>query len=55
MNRLSKLSVVLATASMLAVPVFAGEIMGKIGGLDTLIAATGLLAFAFFMQKLNKK
>lgn len=55
MNRLSKLSVVLATASMLTMPAFAGEIMGEIGGIDTLIAATGLLAFAFFMQKINKK
>lgn len=55
MNRLSKLLVLLAIASLLTVPVFAGQVMGEVGGLDTLIMATVLLAFVFFMQKFTKK
>lgn len=55
MNRLSKLLVFLAIASMLTVPAFAGQVMGDVGGMDTLIMATVLLVFAFFMQKFTKK
>ena len=56
MDRLSRMSAVLASAALMTVPAYAaeGKVFGEIGGLDTLIMATVLLAFGFLLQKFNK-
>lgn len=56
MNGLSRMCTVLASAALVTAPAYAaeGNILGAIGGLDTLVMAVVLLAFGFFMQKFNK-
>lgn len=55
-NGLSRMCTVLASAALVTAPAYAaeGNILGAIGGLDTLVMAVVLLAFGFFMQKFNK-
>ena len=59
MNRMSKVLMTLSAAALMVVPVCAAEetnwnILEYIGGLETLLMAAALAAFAFFMQKFNK-
>lgn len=56
MNRLSKALITLSAALGLTTPAFAaGQALGaNFGGLDTLVMALVLAAFAFFLQKFLK-
>lgn len=56
MNRLSGIFTVLASAALMTAPAYAaeGQVMGDIGGLDTLVMAGVLLAFGYFLQKFTK-
>ena len=59
MNRMSKVLMTMSAASMMLLPVCAAKettwnVLDYIGGVDTLIMAGVLAAFAFFMQKFIK-
>lgn len=59
MNRMSKVLMTMSAASMMVLPVCAAKettwnVLDYIGGVDTLIMAGVLAAFAFFMQKFIK-
>ncbi len=59
MNRMSKILMTMSTASLMVMPVCAAKettwnILEYIGGVETLLMAAVLAAFAFFMQKFNK-
>ena len=56
MNRLGGIFTVLASAALMTAPAYAaeGQVMGDIGGLDTLVMAGVLLAFGYFLQKFTK-
>ena len=59
MNKMSKVLMTMSAASLMVMPVCAAKettwnILEYIGGVETLLMAAVLAAFAFFMQKLNK-
>ena len=59
MNRMSKVLMTMSAASMMVLPVCAAKettwnVLDYIGGVDTLIMAGVLAAFAFYMQKFIK-
>ena len=59
MNRMSKILMTMSTASLMVMPVCAAKettwnVLEHIGGVETLLMAAVLAAFAFFMQKFNK-
>lgn len=59
MNRMSKMLMTMSAASLMVMPVCAAKettwnVLEYIGGVDTLIMAAVLAAFAFFMQKFIK-
>ncbi len=59
MNRMSKVLMTMSAASLMVMPVCAAKettwnLLEYIGGVETLLMAAVLAAFAFFMQKFNK-
>ena len=59
MNKMSKVLMTMSAASLMVMPVCAAKettwnILEYIGGVETLLMAAVLAAFAFFMQKFNK-